>query len=437
MASNKRVLSTSTSDSTSSLEPLAQRMRISDREGPAVSAEGPSATHHLPEYQPPYRSWEKLQDLKTGAFSSFTNPRNHENAWHAPYSDLFHELTRPYRSLATHIQYRLWRLSSERSRTTFHRRFPPLAPPPLPDLEADYAASEPDSEPGEDTGFGDEEDDDDDSGDDKIDRNDDAVARLKEAVNAFLKGDDENAAPALHFHKDADDVDLLDLDFREDDGPETVGEVSAPVNRREGLFLSTSTVPDRDNRDQVPDIVIVHQETETLSEIDEQLEPIPRLVDKIYRQHRCGRRTVHQCIGLIGEFKRNIPRQKEMKTWGGDKWTDEQKQVKIEAQINRRIKAAKLDLAHYCQVYFKNFLLIQEVVAFAAVGPYWQYAVVERGDVDSYLPDEKRWRKDNDFQTIYLGKFSPCKEIGTEESDEALTEMRDLHLHLLAHDDYF
>ncbi|KAF5372410.1 hypothetical protein D9757_011609 [Collybiopsis confluens] len=444
MASNKRVLSTSASDSTSSLEPLTQRVRVSEHEGPVVPA--------IPEYLPPYRSWEKLQDLKTGAFSSFANPRNHENAWHAPYSDLFHELTRPYRSLATHIQYRLWRLSSERSRTTFHRRFPPLAPPLLPGLEVVDAPSEPDTEAGEDAFFGDENNDDavfedegndnavfgderDDEGDRGKDYHYTAAVRLREGVEALLEEDESTHASVAstdYFYQEAADLRVSDL--HQDNGPD---DTSSQVNAREGLFLSTSTVTDRDNRDQIPDIVILHQETETLPEVDQQLEPLVRIAQEIYREHRCGRRTVHQCAGLIGELKRNIPRQNEMKIWGGHKLTEKEKRSKIEGQIELRLKEAKIDLAHYCHVYFKNFPLIKEVIAFATAGPYWQYAVVERGDVESYRPDEKRWQTGKQAQVIYLGKFCPWKEIGTGESDEALTEMRDLHLHPLAHDHCF
>ncbi|KAF5372412.1 hypothetical protein D9757_011607 [Collybiopsis confluens] len=229
----------------------------------------------------------------------------------------------------------------------------------------------------------------------------------------------------------------------------TVGAESSLIDRVVDLGQATEmyrigeayaedvSVPDRDNKDKVPDIVVLHQETESLPEVDQRLEPLVRFAEEIRRKHRCGRQTVHQCTGLIGEFKRNIPRQNDMKIWNNEELTYEQKLDKIKNQIDRRLAEARTDLAHYCQVYFNNFPLIEEVIAFATAGPYWQYSILRRDDVALYLPWERTWlNEDKSGQSIYFSKFSSYKEIGTE-SDGSLTELRDIYLHPLANDDYF
>ncbi|KAF5372411.1 hypothetical protein D9757_011608 [Collybiopsis confluens] len=438
--------------STSSLEPLAQRMRLADPEipPPVVPVLPPGANRPLPTYPEPYRSSEKLKKLKSSAFSSFANPRNHENAWHAPYSELFHELVRPYPSLAPHPQYRLWRLSSERSRATFHRRFPPPSESPsMPDFKADYVPSEPEEEP-EDEAFG--------GGDDDLESEDENNTHaledgrdekdpfaslmqnfreafpLEQSTRTDTRLPVEPTLPSLV----AENPDSLDLDLqyilqpKKFEGAQTSAEspsTSAP------LFKSTSTVRDRDNQDHVPDIVVIHQEMEDLPEIDQELETWVRFAEEIRRVHRCAQRTVHQCTGLIGEFKRNIPRMAEMQVWEDSTLNVGQKREIVASAIDNALVGARLDLAQYCRLYFKTFPLIEEVIAFAAVGPYWQYAIIQRDDVHSYLPKVRRWpRKDAEIQDRYFKKFTPWKEIGTDESDEGLNEMRDLQLHPLAHD---
>ncbi|KAF5387429.1 hypothetical protein D9757_007818 [Collybiopsis confluens] len=449
MAHNKRSLSTSAFKSTTSPEPPAQRLRLSeDRDLPAL----PATCHHLPDYPEPYLSSRKLKNLKSLAFGSAGNPRNHENAWHAPYSELFHELIHPYPSLAPYPQFRLWRLGSEMSRSTFHRRFPPdSAPPPSSTLMADYAPSEPEEE-SHDRAFGGE--------------NVQAEGNTQMVDESHLQGVDSDpfALLAQNFQRSFSDlhVQVPDVYARL---PENVPPISDSVTKEEGdyleldlhdlypassseivpdegtqsqLFQSTSTIRDRDNKDDVPDIVVIHQEIEEIPEVGGQLDPLTRFVEEMLRDHRCAVQTVHYCLGLIGELKRNISRTAEAEIWRDPSLTIEQKQAKITRQINTILKAAKLDLAQYCQIFFDTFPFIDEVIVFATAGPYWQYAKVNRSDVKHYLRKERKWRdEDENVQDTYFGKFSSMEEIGTEQSDKALTEMRNLHLHILAHDDCF
>lgn len=220
------------------------------------------------------------------------------------------------------------------------------------------------------------------------------------------------------------------------------------------LGVSTSTMKSIQEQNDVQlDMILLHQEIKNMPDPAtlEGLSDKERLVQEIRFRHHCGRKTTHQCLVLIGEFKRNIGRLAELKLLRNDRKTNGEKARELDERIDRyvrlsflrcsplssepsRLEQARLDLAQYCFYYFKCYPLITEVVAFAAAGPYWQYALVKKEDVPQFDEDVRQWEPDS-LLTLnsLICKFSPYTEIGTSDSDSALTKMRDDHLHSLAY----
>ncbi|KAF5353754.1 hypothetical protein D9757_012948 [Collybiopsis confluens] len=318
---------------------------------------GASFTPGRPDYPKPYRSSHKLKTSKSTAFSSYVNARNHENHWHAPYNCLFHELTEPYDTLVAHPQYRQWRLSSERTRTTCHRHPTSSASENLPTvsfsqaskidnvpgnpeihLEAEYASSEPDVE-----------------SEDQI-------------VAAYVSSDWDvpSSDPQADISEQAANAPDTDQEFYD-------------------LEPDLAFVVSYKDSNTMPDMVLLHQQMVDLPKVNSQSED----VEKIRYEHRCGVRPLHECLALIGEYKRNISRSGEENIWGNKNLTDSKKKELVDREINQRLEGARNDIARYCQIYFKTHPLIQDALVFAAAGPYWQYAIVAKDDVFGYQSKKK------------------------------------------------
>ncbi|KAF5372657.1 hypothetical protein D9615_009867 [Tricholomella constricta] len=160
----------------------------------------------------------------------------------------------------------------------------------------------------------------------------------------------------------------------------------------------------------IPDIVLSHIASVELPK------PITQ-EDELHYLHRAGLKVFHTCTGLVGELK--APPSRAFRNLEG---------------IPASILEAQNDLIEYCAIHFKRELKSESVVAFAAAGPFWRWAVIKKEDVPEldWLTKQPVAGQVNTFHR----KFSGGKErgyfvLGTPKSDAELTEISHNHIYPL------
>ncbi|KAE9382916.1 hypothetical protein BT96DRAFT_1009877 [Gymnopus androsaceus JB14] len=98
--------------------------------------------------------------------------------------------------------------------------------------------------------------------------------------------------------------------------------------------------------------------------------------------------------------------------------------------MNNKLRKAVSDMAKYTVIYFKKYAHASQFLAAVGSGPFWKYAVIERGDSPweepSKPPATRRMIKDaeNKFEKLF-GKV--YFEIGTRRSDAELEKIRNVY----------
>lgn len=132
--------------------------------------------------------------------------------------------------------------------------------------------------------------------------------------------------------------------------------------------------------------------------------------------HRAGKKVYHYCTSLIGELKPAPSRSLK----GGNHTV----------AVSFGLTAAQQDLCEYCAAYFECHPKAKSVIALAAAGPFWKWALIQRLDVPKWNwivneaadPEDSRladW--DEKFSMDYL-------ILGTESSDKELTKINEQHI---------
>ncbi|KAJ4500071.1 hypothetical protein C8R41DRAFT_964005 [Lentinula lateritia] len=149
---------------------------------------------------------------------------------------------------------------------------------------------------------------------------------------------------------------------------------------------------------------------------------------KVRNAKRFGLQTVHLCPALLGEMKANVSRHKEIENLANQRVEENEK------PIRRLLFDAIEQMGGYLGTFFKRYPNIHEIVALVTVGPYWQYKLYQKEAFFVFWDEEKMKFQGDVFvmrhkRTAFAASFGQnFYELGTEESDEALTQMRDRYL---------
>ncbi|KAF8325906.1 hypothetical protein F5887DRAFT_900699 [Amanita rubescens] len=135
-------------------------------------------------------------------------------------------------------------------------------------------------------------------------------------------------------------------------------------------------------------------------------------------QHRAGVKVTHQCCALLGELKK-APR----RTFRGP--------ARLHDTAYSLISQAQTEVLTYCAAYFEGNAQAEPVIALAAMGPYWKWAVIGPTDVEG-LYDWTDHREDDEKAKELRKKFQPRPFVlGTRKSDEELTKISQRHIYPL------
>ncbi|KAE9388579.1 hypothetical protein BT96DRAFT_980990 [Gymnopus androsaceus JB14] len=378
---------------------------MAPRSAPIISPRAVTRSHtHL---HPPYRTTEKLQRGLSAAQSLKYNPRNHENNWHAVWGLVLADLTEYYTNLLPQLQYAQWRAKEGVYDSMTHAN----VTVPSDNMSDEDALSEANS--------------------------DEERGTAKTALNATVDDDDEDDdEPVLNspsrlaattrtlrarLLRGGDDID--------DDAPETP---SLPAGRNlnvEALLASTSSnktvIAPMD--DDYPDLAILHTIAILLKK------PRGKQITKnsIRYSKRCGFQTVHQCPALLGEMKTNVSRTKEIEFLINGEVENN------DAAIRQKLLIAKLQMAKYLYTFFKRYPKLEEVITLVTAGPYWQCILFKKNDLPKWDKNRDRFEGVRQVRVAheiaYLKLFGKkFYELGSDESDKALTRIRDNYLHQLS-----
>lgn len=149
-----------------------------------------------------------------------------------------------------------------------------------------------------------------------------------------------------------------------------------------------------------------------------------------YFTYRGGVKIYHRCIPFLGELKPGPSRPTFPSRDEDPEESDEDFEERAskfhanhDAEIERLIQKAMDDLAGYCFTYL-NLNRTRSVVALAASGPFWRWAVVKYKDVGSYSVTAKLLPPADNHKFLSLfHKRSHFGILGTPESDAELTKM--------------
>ncbi|KAJ3804330.1 hypothetical protein F5876DRAFT_70722 [Lentinula aff. lateritia] len=319
----------------------------------------------------PFRTTRKLKLAISSAQSQKFNPRNHENNWHPVWGHVMHELLRPYDNLIPYLQYAQWRSEDGVLPEMSHRK---AATPHNADLDAredtEDSASQTDIEP------------------------------------------PESPTPVDH----------------EEDGPSKNNRNALPTKALERAMASTSS-----NRtmlvsmdDEYPDLAVLHSVVKEMSRRGTAKFPKDKV--KVRNAKRFDLQTVHLCPALLGEMKTNVSRHEEIEELAN------QRVENHEELIRKRLFTAIEQMGGYLGTFFKRYSNIHEIVALVTAGPYWQYMLYQReaflvfwDEVNMKFQGDAivKWHTRAAFAASFGIKFY---ELGTEESDEALMQMRERYL---------
>ena len=154
---------------------------------------------------------------------------------------------------------------------------------------------------------------------------------------------------------------------------------------------------------------------------------------------RAGIKTVHQCVVLIGEFKRAPPRTEtdivglettnlpvsddaeDVSNTGDTDWVD---------SLRLLLAEAIEDTMLYCAMHFDADPRASKVIVLASAGPFWQWAIVKREQVPLFnwltkLPLESRGNAELrvDFIALFNHASPGYYVLTTEESDAQINKM--------------
>ncbi|KAJ3845912.1 hypothetical protein EV368DRAFT_70334 [Lentinula lateritia] len=347
----------------------------------------------------PFRTTRKLKLAISSAQSQKFNPRNHENNWHPVWGHVMHELLRPYDNLIPYLQYAQWRSEDGVLPEMSHRK---AATPHNADLDAredtEDSASQTDIEPPESPT--------------PVDR----VLRSRGNNPPVTPNRAANHNAAYYAHSD------------EEDGPSKNNRNALPTKALERAMASTSS-----NRtmlvsmdDEYPDLAVLHSVVKEMSRRGTAKFPKDKV--KVRNAKRFDLQTVHLCPALLGEMKTNVSRHEEIEELAN------QRVENHEELIRKRLFTAIEQMGGYLGTFFKRYPNIHEIVALVTAGPYWQYMLYQReaflvfwDEVNMKFQGDAivKWHTRAAFAASFGIKFY---ELGTEESDEALTQMRERYL---------
>ncbi|KAJ3845873.1 hypothetical protein EV368DRAFT_89968 [Lentinula lateritia] len=178
--------------------------------------------------------------------------------------------------------------------------------------------------------------------------------------------------------------------------------------------------------DEYPDLAVLHSVVKEMSKRGSTKFPKEKV--KVRNAMRFDLQTVHLCPALLGEMKHNVSRHEEIEHLAN------QQVEENNTAVLRRLLVAIEQMGGYLGTFFKRYPNIHEVVSLVTAGPYWQYMLHQR---ETFLVfwDEKNMKFQGDTVVIhhtraaFVASFGQkFYELGTEESDEALTQMRDRYL---------
>jgi hypothetical protein len=168
------------------------------------------------------------------------------------------------------------------------------------------------------------------------------------------------------------------------------------------------SAPQQNATEREPDLFISHVESGSLC---------PNETNPAHFRHRAGKKILHQCGVLIGEIKRAPDRDADL--------ADQPAAHRF--HVMTKLATAQKELYEYCSAYFTSYSQAKTVIAFAAAGPFWDYATVKRDEVPTWdkalkqpKPTRNPERTLESFKDRFLGDFLV---LGTVESDEELTNI--------------
>ena len=176
-----------------------------------------------------------------------------------------------------------------------------------------------------------------------------------------------------------------------------------------------ATTPGGGAKDEEPDILVNHVATVNLK--------LPTCQQsRDHYVHRAGKKVYHYCTSLIGELKPAPSRSLK----GADHATE----------VGTGLKAAQKDLCEYCAAYFKCHPKAKSVIALAAAGPFWKWALINPKHVPEWNwilnepADPKGYKVANWNKRFSEDYFV----LGTESSDKELTKINEQHIYKMLSD---
>ncbi|KAF9078219.1 hypothetical protein BDP27DRAFT_1397277 [Rhodocollybia butyracea] len=205
-------------------------------------------------------------------------------------------------------------------------------------------------------------------------------------------------------------------------------------------IVSAETITGAD--DHHPDLTILHtcqiaidDPVEDLGEADQVKRTRKLEKAKIHKQQRFGHQIYHQCPALLGEMKRNASRSYILTTLSSPEVLKRKKKDLKEDlhALTYELDSARLEMVEYLEVFFQRYPKLKEVLAFVSAGPYWQAAIMTKRDLPNGQGDAHDYSPNTDQQFIaYHAKYGHVHELGSPESDKALTKLRDGYLHKIS-----
>ncbi|KAK7047254.1 hypothetical protein VNI00_006921 [Paramarasmius palmivorus] len=221
-----------------------------------------------------------------------------------------------------------------------------------------------------------------------------------------------------------DDEDARSVDLGDDEldcfAPPSQGEDKDDLPYDEAgnisMALSDGTVAGTSD-EVIPDLVVIHVRLQRF-DYREYLGPDDRW--NIYWRHRNGIHVKHKCLSLIGEFKPNPPRKLDI--------IGNKKALKEEIVLG--LGAAWQQLTADAARFFLRHPYVEDVICLAATGVYWQYRILEQGDIPKFNPDLMDFEDDVQTQRKVATFNQMCSrkkyyEVGSDDSDAAFTKLRD------------
>ena len=174
--------------------------------------------------------------------------------------------------------------------------------------------------------------------------------------------------------------------------------------------MSIASEPEPNAKNMIPDFALCHI---TFYEL-----PQPANDSEWHHyQHRAGVKVTHQCCALLGELKK-APR----RTFRGPARLHDTYSLMTQAQT---------EVLTYCAAYFEGNAQAEPVIALAATGPYWKWAVISFTDVEG-LHDWADHTENDERAKELRKKFQPRPFVlGTRKSDRELTKISQQHIYPL------